>query len=161
MIRTFLVNRVMNPRITAKTRPTMVPPMLTMRNEAAPGEEGSVKSCPKRDQTIYLCSVSHRRLWSNPPSERSLLQPPQKKCRLCTEPTNGNNVLLKTYSVDGLYKAVQFPVINIGNNTLKMNIFNKKTTKLCDSTLWLLYSFFYNRHSNVVFKPSPKQPTAC
>lgn len=39
MMRTFLVKRVMKPRRTAKTRPTRVPPMLTMRKEAG-GEKG-------------------------------------------------------------------------------------------------------------------------
>lgn len=39
MMRTFLVKRVMKPRRTAKTRPTRVPPILTMRKEAVEGEE--------------------------------------------------------------------------------------------------------------------------
>lgn len=39
MMRTFLVKRVMKPRRTAKTRPTRVPPILTMRKEAAEEEE--------------------------------------------------------------------------------------------------------------------------
>lgn len=37
-MRTFLVKRVMKPRRTAKTSPTRVPPMLTMRKEAEEGE---------------------------------------------------------------------------------------------------------------------------
>lgn len=41
MIRTFLVKRVMKPKMTAKIRPTIVPPILTMRKEAA-GEEEDV-----------------------------------------------------------------------------------------------------------------------
>ena len=40
MMRTFLVKRVMKARRAAKIRPTMVPPILTMRNEAEEGEEG-------------------------------------------------------------------------------------------------------------------------
>lgn len=40
MILTFLVKRVMKPRMTAKTRPTRVPPILTMRKEAEEEEEG-------------------------------------------------------------------------------------------------------------------------
>lgn len=38
-MRTFLVKRVMKPRRTAKTSPTRVPPILTMRKEAAEEEE--------------------------------------------------------------------------------------------------------------------------
>lgn len=41
MMRTFLVKRVMKPRRTAKTRPTRVPPILTIRKEAAEEEEES------------------------------------------------------------------------------------------------------------------------
>lgn len=40
-MRTFLVKRVMKPRRTAKTSPTRVPPILTMRKEAAEEEEES------------------------------------------------------------------------------------------------------------------------
>lgn len=49
MMRTFLVKRVMKPRRTAKTRPTRVPPILTMRKEAAEEEEEeSVRVSPCR-----------------------------------------------------------------------------------------------------------------
>lgn len=41
MMRTFLVKRVMKPRRTAKTRPTRVPPILTMRKDAAEEAESS------------------------------------------------------------------------------------------------------------------------
>lgn len=40
-MRTFLVKRVMKPRRTAKTRPTRVPPILTMRKDAAEEAESS------------------------------------------------------------------------------------------------------------------------
>lgn len=50
MIRTFLVKRVMKPRMTANTRPTRVPPILTMRKEAAEEKEEEEKGEEQEEQ---------------------------------------------------------------------------------------------------------------
>lgn len=54
MMRTFFVKRVMKPRMTANTRPTRVPPILTMRKEAGEeeqeGEEEVTKEQEKKEE---------------------------------------------------------------------------------------------------------------
>lgn len=59
MIRTFLVKRVMKPRSTAKTRPTRVPPILTMRKEAEVEEEEEVD---EEEEEIKEEEVFHKPL---------------------------------------------------------------------------------------------------
>lgn len=63
-MRTFLVKRVMKPRRTAKTRPTRVPPILTMRKEAAEEEE---EESDHRGR--FRADVHPQPVWPRPPNK--------------------------------------------------------------------------------------------